>query len=214
VADPAVLAWHALDPAAARSLELAHQTLLAGGLAVGSVIMGEDGAIVAEGRNRAYDEASGTDVLERTPLAHAEMNALARITTGADTGRLTIWSTQQPCRMCQAAIEFVGIGQTVAIATDPSDPQVRVVERLPDDWVVLATAMFLVAPVRRGGPEHPMVQANRALEPEALALAERVAQGDHPLIDGRPLAAAIGVVWDELQRAASDRRRRRERGLG
>jgi tRNA(Arg) A34 adenosine deaminase TadA len=209
-----MLAWHALDPAAARSLELAHQTLLAGGLAVGSVITGEDGAIVAEGRNRAYDETSGTDVLERTPLAHAEMNALARITTGTDTGHLTIWSTQQPCRMCQAAIEFVGIGQTVAIATDPSDPEVRVVERLPDDWVVLATAMFLVAPVRRGGPEHPTVQANRALEPEALGLAERVAQGDHPLIDGRPLADALGAMWDELQRAASDRRRRRGRGLG
>ena len=58
-------------------VELAHLTLLAGGLAVGSVITDGDGRIVAEGRNRAYDPVTGTDPLEGTPLAHAEMNALA-----------------------------------------------------------------------------------------------------------------------------------------
>ena len=101
--------WDELAPAARRSFELAHLTLLAGGLAVGSVITDGDGRIVAEGRNRAYDPVTGTDPLEGTPLAHAEMNALARLATDCDPVDLTIWSTQQPCSMCAAAISFVGM---------------------------------------------------------------------------------------------------------
>jgi tRNA(Arg) A34 adenosine deaminase TadA len=56
-------AWGALDRAVARSLELAHQTLTAGGLAVGSVIIDRRGNVLAEARNRAYDEPTGTDCL-------------------------------------------------------------------------------------------------------------------------------------------------------
>lgn len=208
VPESPVNAWGALARPVARSLELAHQTLIAGGLAVGSVITDQDGTIVAEGRNRAYDDATGTDPLERTALAHAEMNALARLDTDTHTETLTIWSTQQPCSMCGAAIDFIGIGHVIAIATDPSEPTVRVAETLEDRWVVLATAMFLIGPLRRGGPSHPTVQANRMLEPEAVAVAERATVADHPLTDGRPLIDALVAIWDDIQHAASRRHRR------
>jgi tRNA(Arg) A34 adenosine deaminase TadA len=201
-------AWTALDAAAARALELAHETLLAGGLAVGCAV--RDGAqIVAEGRNRAYDPATGQDPLERTPLAHAEMNALARIDTDASMDSLVLWTTQQPCSMCQAAIEFVGIPAVRVIAPDPSDPDRRAVEALDGEWVVLATAMFLAGPLRRGGSDHPIVVANATLEPEALRLAVAAVNGQpHPLTDGRPLNAAIAVLWTELGAGAERRRRR------
>jgi tRNA(Arg) A34 adenosine deaminase TadA len=71
------------------------------------------------------------------------MNAMAGPDTEAATGRLTLWSTQQPCSMCRAAIDFIGVPTVVAIATDPSSPHDRVDEVLDDVWVVLATAMFL-----------------------------------------------------------------------
>lgn len=74
-------AWQRLAPAARRCLELAHRCLRDGGLAVGAVLTDEAGAVVAEGRNRAYDPRGGDDVLQGTPLAHAEMNALARART-------------------------------------------------------------------------------------------------------------------------------------
>ena len=199
-------AWQALDRAAARSLELAHQALIAGGLAVGCVISDAAG-IVAEGRNRAYDPATGADPLERTPLAHAEMNALARLDTDASVAGLTLWSTQQPCSMCRAAIDFVGIGSLRVIATDPSDPDHRADEAVDDVWVVLATAMFLAGPVRVGGAEHPMVTANASAEPEAVQLAiEAATTSTHPLTDGRPLSAAVEVGWGELRHAAEQRR--------
>lgn len=208
MAESPIHAWGALARPVARALELAHQTLIAGGLAVGSVITDLDGTIVAEGRNRAYDDATGTDPLERTSLAHAEMNALARLDTDTPTETLTIWSTQQPCSMCRAAIDFLGISQVIAVATDPSEPTVRVAETLEDRWVVLATAMFIIGPLRRGGPSHPMVQANRMLEPEAVAVAERATAAHHPLTDGRPLIDVLVAIWEDLQHAASCRQRR------
>ena len=203
-------AWMALEQGATRSLELAHQALLAGGLPVGSTLTDATG-IVAEGRNRAYDAATGADPLERTPLAHAEMNALARLDTDGDVAGLTIWSTQQPCSMCLAAIDFVGIPALRVIAPDPADPDGGAVQAVDDEWLVLATAMFLVGPIRRGGVEHPMVVANTTLEPESVRLAIAAAAGPHPLSDGRSLSTAVEVLWADLTAAADERRRRRHK---
>lgn len=47
---------------------------MAGGLAVGAVLTDERAEIVAEGRNRAYDPPGGRDILQGSPLAHAELN--------------------------------------------------------------------------------------------------------------------------------------------
>ena len=194
---------------AARSLELAHRSLLAGGLAVGSVIIDDAEVVIAEGRNRAYDDATGADPLERTPIAHAEMNAMARLDIEAAADRFTLWSTQLPCPMCRAAADFIGIGNIVAIATDPSAPEHRADESLDDIWVILATTMFLAGPVRRGGRDHPTVQANLLLEPESVALAELVANGSHPLVDESSLQGALAATWTDLTSAAAGREQRR-----
>jgi tRNA(Arg) A34 adenosine deaminase TadA len=202
------ISWNDLDPAAMRALQLAHQSLLAGGLAVGSVIVANE-HVVAEGRNRAYDPATGTDPLERTPLAHAEMNALARLNVDTDVSSLTLWSTQQPCPMCQAAIDFVGIESLSVIATDPSAPTHRANEAVDEVWVILATAMFLIGPLRLGGERHPMVLENQVLEPESTDLAKKAVRASaHPLLDGRPLPRAVDAMWADLSTAA-DRRRSR-----
>lgn len=209
MATHASAAWAALPPGAARCLEMAHRSLVADGLAVGSAIVDESGAVVAEGRNRAYDAPTSTDPLERTPLAHAEMNAIARLDTDAPTDRLTLWSTQQPCPMCQAAVDFIGLPTVMAIASDPSSSGPPAREVLDDVWVVLATAMFLAGPLRRFGPTQAMVRGHATIEPEAVALAEQLAAGTHPLADGSDLRAAVMASWDELSSAAERRRRRR-----
>ena len=113
--------WSQADAALLRCLELAHQSFLAGGLPVGSVIAARDGEMVSEGRNRVYDPAGGDDRLQRTPLAHAEMNALAAVETGTGLSSLTLWSSHRPCPMCAAACEFTGVGAFTFIAPDPSD---------------------------------------------------------------------------------------------
>lgn len=202
-------AWLALAAPAARALELAHQSLLAGGLAVGSVVADGD-LIVAEGRNRAYDPRTSTDPLERTPLAHAELNALARLDVDADPTALSLWSTQLPCDMCRAAIEFVGITSVHAIATDPSRPEVSAAEAVDHEWVLLATAMFIAGPLRLMGDRHPIVADNVTREPESIELATTVASHPaHPLTDGRGLRAAIEACWPELASLAQRRAARR-----
>jgi tRNA(Arg) A34 adenosine deaminase TadA len=112
--------WDAAEDALLRCLELAHESFLAGGLPVGSVIAGSSGERVSEGRNRACDPAGGTDRLQRTPIAHAEMNALAAVGTGTGLGSLTLWSSHRPCVMCAAACAFTGVGSVAFIAPDPS----------------------------------------------------------------------------------------------
>ena len=113
-------AWLELDPAFRRCLELAYQSLAADGLAVGSVITDATAEMIAWGRNRAYDPPGGDDHLQGTPLAHAEMNALAAIRTDLDLGNCVLWSTQQPCFMCAAAISFTGVGAVRYMAADPA----------------------------------------------------------------------------------------------
>lgn len=198
--------WRALGDAPRRCLELAWITLGAGGLPVGAVIVDDSNALIAEGRNRAYDPPTGADALEANPLAHAEMNALAGLSTDADTARLTLWSTHQPCEMCASAISFVGVPSTIAIAADPSDPGERVDEPLTAPWTILATAMFLLGPMLRFGPTYPMGDANLAYEPEAVELAQRwTVANDPPIVRAPSLGHAVAGIWPELSAAAAVR---------
>ncbi len=77
-------AWETLELPWRESLELAWQSCAAGTVGVGSVITDSNGAIVARGRNRVYDGRSGTEILRDTPIAHAEMNAFATLSSSID----------------------------------------------------------------------------------------------------------------------------------
>lgn len=111
--------WIGLPRPAQRCLELAYASLLAGGLAVGATLTDADGTVVAEGRNRAYDPPGGTEPLQGTPLAHAEMNVLASMRTERELASCTLWSSQEPCAMCVAAVRFTGVGAVPYLAADP-----------------------------------------------------------------------------------------------
>jgi tRNA(Arg) A34 adenosine deaminase TadA len=194
------------DPALFRCLELAHDSYLAGGLPVGSVIVAEDGTTISEGRNRAYDPAGGAARLQRTPIAHAELNALAGIATGVDLAVLRLWSSHQPCLMCAAACEFTGVGSVRFVAPDPSEE----IEH-PDpadvasEWVVVANLLFLAGVSEYAGMASPTVSLARDREPEvaALLMPTTVSPLRQP-----SLAAALGELWPEIVDAANLRRRR------
>ncbi|HMK10115.1 MAG TPA: hypothetical protein VK461_00890, partial [Acidimicrobiales bacterium] len=71
----------ALEPPMHRAVELAWESFCAGSLGIGAVIT-LDGEIAATGRNRLAESDPGADVLAGTSLAHAEMNALAKLRWG------------------------------------------------------------------------------------------------------------------------------------
>ena len=92
-----------LDAAWDRALELAWQSFLAGTTPVGAVIAGPDGAIVAEGRGRRYEQPDGDRQLAYCHIAHAEINAMAGL---PPTGRYEdhiLLTTLEPCCMCLGA---------------------------------------------------------------------------------------------------------------
>jgi len=168
-------AWHELHPAFQRSLDLAYRSLRSGGLAVGSVLTRADDQIVAEGRNRAYDPVGGDDPLQDTPVAHAEMNALAQARTDWDLGDHTLWSTHEPCPMCRAAAGFVGVARVRFVARDPSArgaPETAHV--VPTDgpldgpWEVSANLLFLLSVAAKVGVDSRMIAEHRRHQPSLV----------------------------------------------
>jgi tRNA(Arg) A34 adenosine deaminase TadA len=203
------LAWREADGALLRCLELAHESFLAGGLPVGSVIAGGNGERISEGRNRAYDLAGGTDRLQRTPIAHAEMNALAAVDTGTELASLRLWSSHRPCAMCAAACAFTGVGSVTFIAPDPSDDDCHDdPDTIEPHWVVIANLLFLSGVAAYSGTSSPMINRARQREPEVIDLMQLA--GDAALRQAT-LSDALRPVWPEIERAARERHKRSRR---
>lgn len=204
-----------LPPAAWYALAGALDAWVAGGLPCGAALSGPDDVVVATGRNHAHDAASGTDLLEGTPLAHAEMNVLARVDTERDLSDDVLWSTQQPCAMCMAALRFCGVGTVRWLAADPAfvgvdDPRGGVV-RDPgwDDpalrpWGVLANVLFLQPSITRGGRHHPRVARNLHVDPAMTELALDVARERLAVDD---LDTLLTRLWPRVEVAARSTRR-------
>jgi tRNA(Arg) A34 adenosine deaminase TadA len=127
-------AWALLELPIRRSLEHAYAALIAGGLGCGAVLTDASGAIVAEGRNRAYDPPGGDEILQGTPIAHAEMNVLAAVSTDLDLTGCILWTTQEPCSMCTAAMAFAGVGVVRYVAPDPWAIATRAEPRDQHSW--------------------------------------------------------------------------------
>lgn len=189
-------AWAALDPAPRRALSLAYEGLVAGGLPVGAVLVDAGGGIVAEGRNRAYDPPGGPDVLQGTPLAHAELNVLAAVPTDRELGPDTLWSTHQPCSMCAAAAAFTGVGTVRHVAPDPwavAAGAAATSGSVPlgsPQWATVAGVLFVLGVAARVGVSSPTVTRN----PEVA----RIALDLLPAPTGGSLPDLIAPVWGRI----------------
>lgn len=112
--------WDDLPAGVQAALDQAWASCRAGSLGIGSAITDDDGVVVATGRNRLMEVEPGDDVLAGTSLAHAEMNALAKLRwRGHDHQRLTLWTSLQPCLMCTGAIRLAPIAEVRYLAPDP-----------------------------------------------------------------------------------------------
>jgi tRNA(Arg) A34 adenosine deaminase TadA len=220
-------AWAALPDGARAALEAQWRGLAAGGLACGAAIVDARGQVVASGRNRVHDlhdpagEPPGSP-LRRTRIAHAEMNALAAVGAEADHASLTLWSTQRPCRMCAAALEFAGVTEVRCLAEDPSDAAFA--SHVEEDaaltlhgahgdplWWTVANLLFLHNPIVRAGHETATGAKVRPLLPKLADLAARLAAGDAlgtaarggaTLVEAlRPHAGEIARCVEELESA-------------
>jgi tRNA(Arg) A34 adenosine deaminase TadA len=135
-----------------RALELAWKSCRAGSLGIGAVIT-RHGETVVTGRNRMGESDPGDDVLAGSSVAHAEMNALAKVRWGTPGDGLELWTTLQPCLQCLGAIRLSSVPRVHVLAPDPLFRGVEavrhlnefvarrwpsIVERPIDVWAVLS----------------------------------------------------------------------------
>jgi tRNA(Arg) A34 adenosine deaminase TadA len=97
-----------------RALALARAAGAAGEVPIGCVIVGPDGAVLAEAANRT--EA------DRDPTAHAELLAIRAAAKKLGAPRLVdcdLHVTLEPCPMCAQAIAFARLRRIYYGAADP-----------------------------------------------------------------------------------------------
>ena len=97
-----------------RALALARAAADLGEVPIGAVIVGPDGAIIAEAHNLTRQR---TD-----PTAHAEMLAIQLAAQVLGSERLVgcdLYVTLEPCPMCAAAISFARVRRLYYGAADP-----------------------------------------------------------------------------------------------
>lgn len=202
-------AWEGLDARFRVCLEQAWASLVRRGLPVGAVVAMGD-AIVAVGRNRVYDDPGGSDALQRTPIAHAEMNALAGLRSDLDPADCSMWSTHVPCAMCEAAIGFTGLESSHYLARDPSAPDQGPVQPLnateASVWAVVANLMFLHNVAWVGGRDNRILASGVHKEPVAASLAMRVLD-ERTFIEasegGADLMDALSATWTSIVEATT-----------
>jgi tRNA(adenine34) deaminase len=96
-----------------RALELARQAAALGEVPIGAVVA-HDGVVVGEGYNRRE--------VDRDPLAHAEIRAIAEAAAALGRWRLsgcTLVVTLEPCFMCAGALVNARVDRLVYGALDP-----------------------------------------------------------------------------------------------
>jgi tRNA(adenine34) deaminase len=90
------------------ALELSRQAAAQGNRPLGSLIVGADGQIVAQGGNRVYSDVD--------PTAHGEMVVIrlaARKLDTVDLSGCTLYTAMEPCPMCCWAIIEANISRLV-----------------------------------------------------------------------------------------------------
>jgi tRNA(Arg) A34 adenosine deaminase TadA len=210
--------WSSLPRPWQRAFEAAWASWRSRSLGIGSVITNAQTDILAVGQNRLMDPPDGPGPLAGIPMAHAEMNALARLPPG-DCSGYTLYSTLEPCFMCSATI--IGtykIPRVLFAAPDPgwdgleetlrqhpviarSLPQR---ERLRGPYSVLAYVLPKVAILEHGGTPQP---ANERLAPARLGLARRLLErGDLSRVAEDPASGPQDVasaLWADLTGVAA-----------
>ena len=187
-------AWTTLPPGVQVAFEEQWASLAAGGLPCGASIVDESGKVMASGRNCSYEPAGEIKTrvryaLQHNRLAHAELNALACLSTETDHAILTLWTTQHPCSMCAAALAFVGIGQVGFVADDPSDdssPEAIMASRGPimyaslgdPLWWTISNLLFLYNSAVQAGENARNLRLNRDRYPALVSLTLDLAKSD------------------------------------
>jgi tRNA(Arg) A34 adenosine deaminase TadA len=100
--------WDDLDEAWRAAFGQAWEALRGGNIGVGACVATPDGAIVHAARNRVSDTSAPPGEVFGSSVAHAEVNALARVPFQRYRN-LVLSTTLQPCLQCAAVIRMAKV---------------------------------------------------------------------------------------------------------
>jgi tRNA(Arg) A34 adenosine deaminase TadA len=203
-----------------RALEAALDAIRAGSLGIGAVVAHADGGIVASGRNRLHETEPGDDLIAGSSLAHAEINALAKLRFRAhEDDDLELSTTLQPCLQCLGVIRMSPIRTVNILAPDPLwigvEQLRRVTAFVGTRWPTIHTSpasewsvMALISPTRHALAHLRIGEPWRRELPETSALAASI---DPATLSGDTVAAAVSAHWDDLSSCVDEVERLAER---
>jgi tRNA(Arg) A34 adenosine deaminase TadA len=141
-----------------RCVELATEAVSAGDFPFGSVLVGADGTVLAEARNRENTSAD--------PTAHPEFE-LARWAAAhlppADRAAATVYTSGEHCPMCAAAHAWVGLGRIVYAASSAQLAGWRAEQGLPAAPVAVLPIAAVAPGITTAGPVSPFDEEMRVI---------------------------------------------------
>lgn len=172
------------------AFHLAWAAFAAGTIPVGAVVVEESGRIVAEGRNRIFDDEAPAGQLAATRLAHAELNALAQLSNSRRWDACTLYTTLEPCPLCVTATSIASVGRIVYAARDtfsggsalvdvdlvtPRPLNVTIEGPLASSLALLGAALHLAFFMsHETRHSHALVETYRDRQPELFPLAAKL----------------------------------------
>lgn len=215
--------WATLEPPWRDAFQLAWESWCAGSLGVGAVVSDPDGAIVARGRNRIFEDEAPAGQVAGSRIAHAELNAVAQLTF-SDGGlrEHSLYTTLEPCLGCIGAIRMSMIGTVHYAAADPLwsgvnellAANVDVVRHWPlvdgprsDALAVLGFLLPLIRTLEER-PESKFVETYRQTLPAQVQLAQDlIASGEvRDMAEaGATVHDVLGSIGERLEAAAKTR---------
>jgi tRNA(Arg) A34 adenosine deaminase TadA len=157
---------------------LAWEAFGAGSRPIGAALLDADGAVVACGRNRSQEAAAPPGQLAGAAIAHAEINVLAQLPSRRQYEDHRLFTTLEPCLLCNGALLHARVGTVVYAA---ADPMWRGIERVPSVGGAIAERW-----ARREGPVHGPLAVFGAMLPYLWTLRHAPRTPGTPETDEQP----------------------------
>ncbi len=145
-----------------RCVELAGEALEAGDDPFGSLLVGADGVVLREERNRAGDG----DETQHPELALAQWSATL---TPPERAGSTVYTSGEHCPMCSAAHAWMGLGRLVYAVSATQLSGWRAEWGLPEGPVRVLSVSEVAPGVAVDGPAPSLEDEMRALHERAAA---------------------------------------------
>ncbi len=141
-----------------RAVALAAEAVEAGDEPFGSVLVGADGRVLAEDRNRIHTTGDGTRHPEFTLARWSAENL-----SPEDRAKATVYTSGEHCPMCAAAHGWVGLGRIVYASSSEQLGQWLAEMELPEASVRRIAIEEIVTGIPVDGPAPELAEAVRAL---------------------------------------------------